>query len=66
MTHRIVKTSISPVGYRIQRISDNVFISPYDLPSLDIAKRQLSAILNSEGKKLKNFINNKINKKSAA
>ena len=53
MTHRIVKTSINPIGYRIQRISDNSFISPYDLPSLDTAKNQLSAIIASEGKKLK-------------
>lgn len=53
MTHRIVKTSKSPVGYRIQRISDNVYISPYDLPSLEIAKNQLASIIASEGKKIK-------------
>jgi len=52
MPWRIKKTRKDPVGYRVQKISDDTYMSTYDM-SLAQAKSQLAAIIISEQKKMK-------------
>ncbi len=52
MPWKIVKTRKTPVGYKVQKISDGTYMSSYDM-SLAQAKSQLAAIIIAEQKKMK-------------
>jgi hypothetical protein len=54
MPYSIIKTRITPPGYRVQKISDRVFLTNYDM-TLIKAKNLLSGIILSESKKIDKF-----------